>query len=523
VDIESNRSVVSSIFKLLALTLLAAILNSLALIYVNFIASFLAFPLIVYLILQANAKRQVFSSGTLFGVFSSLFLNFWMIPVIRDYAQGGIALAVLCYLASAFVLALFFGTQFYLFSLIRLPEAKRFSLVSNALLMACIWVFFEWIRAECFSAMPWLSYSVGITQGKNLFLIQPAAFGGVYVLSFLILFSAYFVAFSVYRKEWKFLFVPALVLGLQFSGGFLIYKNIKKQTDRSENKFSAALILGALSPETVWNEKSADSLVSHLLSLNKKAIGNRPDLIVWSETVVPWTYAPDDDFLKEIAKETSPWDTQILIGMNSALGTSGSISNSVYLLDSYAKEKGRYDKQDLLTLVEKPLLSSSGSIILPFLAAYNLKMRAGSHKRPLETAWGKAGILLCNESTYPSLVRDRVRQGASFLVNMGNDNWFADCFIGRQHFYNCRLRAVENRKDVLINNNMGMAGLVRASGEIAAEFNGQNSGVQFVELAPNNLSSFPPLVFISFNIFIILLAVFNVLFLNFKSIQTKIQ
>jgi apolipoprotein N-acyltransferase len=522
VHIESNRSVFSSIPKLLVLAL-AVILNSLALVYVNFIASFLAFPLIIYLILQADTKRQVFYSGALFGAFSSLFLNFWMIPVIRDYAQSGIAIALLCYLASAFVLALFFGTQFYMFSLIRLPEIKKFSLIINALLMACTWVFFEWIRAECFSAMPWLSYSVGITQGRNLFLMQPAALGGVYVLSFLILFSAYFVAFSFYRKEWKFLFVPALILGLQFSGGFLIYKNIKQRTDRSENKFSAALILGALSPETVWNDKSADSLVSHLLSLNKNAIRNRPDLIVWSETIVPWTYAPDDDFLKEIAKETSGRNTQILIGMNSAMGTSGSISNSVYLLDSYAKEKGRYDKQDLLTLVEKPLLSSQGSVILPFLASYDLKMKAGSHKRPLETAWGKAGILLCNESTYPSLVRDRVRQGASFLVNIGNDNWFADCFIGRQHFYNCRLRAVENRKDILINNNMGMAGLVKASGEIAAEFDGQNRGVRFAELMPNNLPSFSPLIFISFNIFIILLSVFNILFLNFKAIKTKNQ
>jgi apolipoprotein N-acyltransferase len=76
--------------------------------------------------------------------------------------------------------------------------------------------------------------------------------------------------------------------------------------------------------------------------------------------------------------------------------------------------------------------------------------------------------MICNESTLASAARDQVLRGANFLLNLSNDGWFSDTYLVALHFYNARLRAVETRRDVAINSNNGISGLIDASGRITA-------------------------------------------------------
>jgi apolipoprotein N-acyltransferase len=494
-----------------AIILLASILNGLSFIYVNVAWAILALPLIIYLLLKYNNKKQALYIGALFGGISCLFIDYWMIAVVTNYAKGSIFLGIICYLTSAFVMTLCFGLQFYSFMLLRFSNNVKISWILNALLFAAIWIFFEWTRSELFSAMPWLSYIVGVTEARWLFMIQPAALGGIFLLSFILLFSSYLIADAFYKKNWRRIFIPAGLFTLQFVVGYFIYSSFNKKLEAiSKNQFSVALILPGLSPETVWNDNSADTLVAHLFSLNNEAVKERPQLIVWTETVVPWTYMPEDDFVKEIVKKTNPANAYTLIGINSAFDSSGKIlCNSAYLLDPEGKNIGRYDKQDLLTFVEKPLLSQQGNLILPFLDSYDLKMRMGENKKPVETPWGKAGVVLCNESTYPTLSKKLADNGATFLVNMGNDNWFAGNYVTEQHFYNGRLRAVENRKDIIMNNNMGVCGVINASGEILVRSKNTKSGILCTKITPNKLPGQNSSAILCFMAFIILIGVLN--------------
>ncbi len=495
----------------LSLILLASILNGLAFIYVNVILVIPALPLIIYLLLKSDSRKQSFYIGALFGGLSCLLIDYWMIAVVTNYAKGSMLLGILCYLASAFVMALCFGLQFYIFALLRFANNVKLSWLLNALLFAATWVLIEWTRSELFSAMPWLSYIVGVTEARWLYLIQPAALGGIFLLSFILLLSSYLIADAFYTKTWKRIFIPTGLFAFQIIAGYFIYSSFNEKLETSDKKqFSVALILPGLSPETVWNDESANELVAHLFSLNKEALKEKPQLIVWTETVVPWTYAPDDDFIKEIIKNTNPAKAYTLIGINSAFDSSGkTLCNSAYLLDPKGKNLGRYDKQDLLTFVEKPLLSQQGNLILPFMASYDLKMRKGENEKPIETPWGKAGLVLCNESTYPTLSEKLANKGATFLVNMGNDNWFAGNYVTKQHFYNGRMRAVENRKDIVMNNNMGVCGVINASGDILIRSKNTKSGILCAKITPNNLSGQNSIAILCFVAFIILIVVLN--------------
>lgn len=488
-----------SLLKCWAPLLVAGILCSMSLMLVSSLVAFLSLSVLFYAIKGSVSRRKLLWMGFLFACTHSLVLYTWILSVIPAYAQGSLLVGIICYLLSVLLPALFFGLQFWLFGLLRLPEDRKHALIHNAVLMACLWALFEWLRSYLFSAMPWLSYGMGITLSDNLYLIQPASWGGPWLLSFLLVLVSFLIGYAFRTKRWKLLFVPLSLLLLQWGGGALLHSETRRLVSAEQRAdFSAALIQPALDPETVWNDQHANALVGRLLSLNGEASLKKPDLIVWTETVVPWTYAPADDFLYEVVQQTQPAGSHTLLGMNSTLDKSGDlISNAVHLLDPAGKRIAWYDKQELLTLVEKPLFKADGDIILPFLAGSGMKMQAGNHSQPLSTPWGKAGVLVCNESTASAIAKKQVEKGASFLVNIGNDGWFFGHYITTQHFYNCRLRAVETRKDVLVNNNMGFAGLVRADGTIAACYDAAAPGVQTIRVQPNELPAANTNLFIS--------------------------
>ncbi len=58
-----------------------------------------------------------------------------------------------------------------------------------------------------------------------------------------------------------------------------------------------------------------------------------------------------------------------------------------------------------------------------------------------------------------------VGNSAEALVNISNDGWFSNIpYLVNQHFFNARLRAVEVRRDIVVNSNLGISGKVAASG-----------------------------------------------------------
>jgi apolipoprotein N-acyltransferase len=196
-------------------------------------------------------------------------------------------------------------------------------------------------------------------------------------------------------------------------------------------------------------------------------------MLLWSESAIPWTYSPDDDLVKELLRHSAsgtvaqtpgrsdPRPITHILGMNTAVST-GIVRNSAYCLLPDGRVAGRYDKHDPLLFIEQPALGWQ----FPFFSSDGYSVEPGDDDKPLPTPYGKAGVLICNESALPGAAAARVRQGAQFLLNMSNDGWFRDTWLVAQHFYNARLRAVETRKDVVINSNNGWSGCIHASGRI---------------------------------------------------------
>jgi apolipoprotein N-acyltransferase len=207
--------------------------------------------------------------------------------------------------------------------------------------------------------------------------------------------------------------------------------------------------------------KTAIKLVASLLRLDSIAAAQHPDIILWSESAVPWTYRPNDDLVKELLRISASSKPTHLLGINTDY-ENNKVYNSAYAIAPNGTVQGRYDKRYLLSFIE----SSFAGFSFPFFSSSGFMVQQGESNDPLVTAYGNAGVMICNESTLPQSASSMVQHGADFLVNLSNDGWFSDTYLTDLHFWNVKLRAVETRRDVAFNSNNGYTGLVNASGEV---------------------------------------------------------
>ena len=78
----------------------------------------------------------------------------------------------------------------------------------------------------------------------------------------------------------------------------------------------------------------------------------------------------------------------------------------------------------------------------------------------------RLGVFICYESAFPDLVRQSVRDGAQFLLNLSNDGYFAHTAAHEQHLILARMRAAENRRWILRSTNDGITAMIDPAGRV---------------------------------------------------------
>ncbi|MCE7044573.1 apolipoprotein N-acyltransferase [Dyadobacter sp. CY312] len=479
---------------------LAFQMNGIILGWLTYTISFIAFV--------DATPRQCFRRAVIAGAGAGI-INFgWMLAAGDRFTGSGMLLSVgIVALLSCF-LALYLGTIGWLYA--TLKRKHFYNVYSpwnfvNAVILGCIFVMFDGFMiyvADSFALILYVSY---ITVASDFYAIQPASVFGPLVISFFVIFINGVLAHIIYYRTWKLLYLPVLTLGLYYAWGVSILKFYEGSVIR-EKSFSAAIIAENVDPEFKWNDMNGNALVKQLFKLTNEAINKNAKLIVWSETVIPWNFQPDDPFMIELSRITSPKGITNLVGMNTDYN-GRTYYNSIYCLLPEYQLGGRYDKRLALSFLEKPFMG----LVLPFYNDHGFQVKEGESDLPLATPVGNAGVLLCNESTIPRLSNKSVKLGAQFLVNPGNDGWFANTYLAKQHYYHARLRAVETRRDVIVNNNSGFVGLIKASGKIEKMERRSEGFVSLVHVTPSDYASFGirnPKLFMVFAFFLLLASVF---------------
>ena len=90
----------------------------------------------------------------------------------------------------------------------------------------------------------------------------------------------------------------------------------------------------------------------------------------------------------------------------------------------------------------------------------------GTEYTVFDVEGNRFSVLICWEAYFPVLVREFVRNGAGFLVQMTNEAWFGDTAAPYQLLASTVFRAVENRVFVARSSNTGVSGFVGPHGDM---------------------------------------------------------
>ena len=337
-----------------------------------------------------------------------------------------------------------------------------------------LWVSLEYLRSTHSEfGFSWLG--LGYSQFKTLHVIQMAEITGVYGISWLIMLlnAGLYLAWKTWREPGnvgaRFISVTLLVFACWWGYGSVTMNRYTPNTDKNSS-LTVGLIQGNVEQFMKWNPVYQKLVMSKYRDLTLAAAQSKPQLIVWPETALPFYYnqhSVGTKFVKDLARQTQ---TPILFGSPHKENRDGRTIhyNSAYLVSDTGDTQNRYDKIHLVPFGE----------FVPFrkLLFFVEKMvemigdfGRGKEAILFDVAGYQAGVSICYEIIFPDLIRQAVKNGAHFLINITNDAWFGISSGPYQHFAGARMRAVEQGLPMIRVANTGISAMIDPHGRIIAE------------------------------------------------------
>jgi len=269
------------------------------------------------------------------------------------------------------------------------------------------------------------------------------------------------------------LFLICLLFLIPIFYGVYQLENNRVQIDhqyKDGKSVQATLAQGNYSTKERWSGMGFYQRIMSYLELSKTAPAEKKEkkgqgdrVIVWPETTLNSSSKVNDELFVEIMRYIGEGTLLISGGLKNDQ-TTDEVFNSAYFISGTGRLL-RYDKHLLLPYSET-------SPFIDLLDAYYSapsSFSAGRTPLCIKAPEGSVGASICFEILYPGFIRQSVKQGAQYLVNMSNDSWFGDSPMPYIHLNAARLRAVENRRFLLRTSNSGISAIISPTGQIMAQ------------------------------------------------------
>ncbi len=310
--------------------------------------------------------------------------------------------------------------------------------------------------------------SLAYNLAEQPYLLQFAAYGGIYALSAVLGFCACLFAllYAYILRSKSTSHVHALALGIFI---LLVAAPIPFIFPHKETAEREPFVIAILPTTKLHDYATTLSIPSALARLEKES---RPDLIVFPEDERLADYFSDKNAIAAIFKTTNPTI------MSTAYANE---HNEVYVQLVYSSPKegvlGTYNKQFLMPESEQnPYLSTPAYALVEDDA---VKTYFGERKfvsKGTELYAQKIkdrviGGLVCSDMLSPILYRDLVRKhGANILVNVSNPTWFNDSkLLYDRTLQQARVHAVEHRMPFVFANKEAPSFVIGPDGKTIAE------------------------------------------------------
>ncbi|MCF8053956.1 MAG: apolipoprotein N-acyltransferase [Deltaproteobacteria bacterium] len=414
--------------------------------------------------LPEKSSQDAARLGFVAGFLGNLGVVYWVVHSVHVYGNVPLFFSIIVMLVLVTYLAFYFSA----FAVI----ASHFLVFPHLLpfVLAFAWVLLEYAKGLLFTGFPW--ENLGYSQMPMLPLVQIADIGGVYVVSFLVVFanSSLFLALAyVGRKMIKCIYT---LLALLLIAGTLAYGSFQLNyfhdvVDlRMDNGIPVALLQGNIPQDIKWEPSQQEHTIQRYRSLATKANISK-GIIVFPEAAMPFLLDRQEDYkaiITEVMRSSASWGIVGSLALQSE--TPLSVSNSAFVISPAGKITERYDKVHLVPFGEyvprwvpfvQKLVAGIGDI------------QPGTDFRAVQVGNIAAGILICYETIFPAIAREYVLGGATLLVSITNDGWFGNTSAPFQHMNMATMRAIESRRFLLRVANTGISAIVSPTGKILAK------------------------------------------------------
>jgi apolipoprotein N-acyltransferase len=429
-------------------------------------------------------------------------------------------------------LALSFYQAFYLPVFIGLSRVAVQRLRVPAILAApVVWTGLELARGHLLTGFTLAS--LGHTQYRWIGLIQISDLTGAYGVSFVVMFAAACLARMFACDEAPAARWPLVPLAVVL-GSVLGYGHLRTSIPPLEPQARFALIQGSIDSALKYDPSLRGDVFEHYMNVCRQAVGKaaekgqRPDLIVWPETMFPqalisvddgaevsdsWRAPGEESLSREEVRRRRRQDAvmsrsfmavvaeqlgaALLLGVDSVdFGPSGyETYNSAAYVSRSGELLGRYDKIHLVMFGEYVPFARR----FPWLQRFTplpSSLSAGWRPEAFELGSLRIAPNICYETVLPHVIRRQVTALAAegrepdVLVNLTNDGWFWGSAELDMHLICGIFRAVECRKPLLIAANTGFSAWIDGDGRVLARGPRRAPGFILADVGPDPRRSF---------------------------------
>ena len=458
--------------------------NFSTLIYVSFI------PLL-FVLKSSNLKHAIFFSWIAGVAFFGISL-FWIFN-ITNFVDGFLLKA--SSILGCIILVVYCAIYFIPFGILAsrcIKSIKVMSIVKNIFIMlflTMVWTASEYLRSVLLSGFPWSL--LGVSQYANPAIIQISSFGGVYLVSSIIVWMnlGIFITFLQYfsgknkrkRRPHYELIIGIIPLALSIGYGM----NQLFNDNQDYEKFKVAII----QPNIPQNEKIENlrfgSIAKNLEVLSDSALRVAElDLLIWPETALSGFATKymrsNDDVITRIIKKcpllTGVVDVEIkkdyeINHYNASLLFEEPLEDIT--LDNV------YYKNHLVPFGEFMPLSN----IFKFLAPLGSSFKPGKEIKIFQTKKSPPfSVLICFEDIIPSIAVKSVKMGSKCLINQTNDAWFDPSSQSQQHMAHAIFRCIENNVPMVRACNTGISCIIDNKGRVRQSLKPLTEGFMIIEV-----------------------------------------
>lgn len=461
--------------------------NSLLILFSSFLL-FLSYPKIslwilawvslipaVLVLYKLKKMKEVIFYGFLFGFSFYVMLLYWIIPTLQA-GKVNLWLAILALILLSIVLSFEFIVLF-VFSF----KFKRFSPIAFALIFSSIWVMLEYCKiniSKFVPSFPW--FSISYTQWNNTQILPYAYYGGIYLISFMIVFFQSLFIGIVYR--WKNLKKGIVSFFLISSIIFFIHLfslKIKQNSVISQEKFSIAILQPSIDLYKKWDKTYEGWIKKRIEKLIELAYLDNPNLIIWPENALPG-WIDDKEIYEWLKKNIHQTNTYHIVGSISQID--GKFV-SAYLINPDGEIISGYNKRILVPFGEYvPFRNILGKYV-KVVSTLGEFEKGNSNQNLFEVKNFKIGPSICYETMFNYLFNDQAKKGADFFVNITNDGWYLNTGAPYQHLAAAVLRAAENGKYFIRAANNGVSAVISPYGEIEKKLELNDYGIIKAEIS----------------------------------------